>query len=494
MSDNKEIVATVVPEPNAPTGNLASLPAGRNLAAEKAAEVAADTNAAKAKSDRFTVRKVAARTTPQSSGPEYESYILKAAANNPLSDVDYPAVSTFVPNSAVLFYVLAFMDQLMSSTKRWFDNSAGWAPPISQMYISVLFYYQVMRAQHAAGNASGDMVQFLILFEQIFPLSELWIPGPLVAAFRALSAFRPDQNDLFGGVTPALPNQPGWSANRGHSLADHVRLFLPNISFMLSRLRDVADLSVTGITDAEWLNHTNGPNHIESLNGHAAAHNANYDAMVTSPSLKFALSGERFLWRNAHARFAFMQVPARLNANAAVRNTWTSFLFFEDNQHHWFGNVSAIMAKYCQFFEGSRPISELVPVNSAAGALKLRISHPPSTIHTPPVFNAAAGAGNNHQHGHAAQVNHYTCAHHARVVIDANLAVRDVPDAHTYSALTFCYNAYFSNASQAACRAGPFWDLGPDTKSVRNAEILPGVFSTIMREYHSDTRIPAHKQ
>jgi hypothetical protein len=490
MADN-QLNQAPAPAPNAPIGDPATLPAGRDLAAERDAEMRQDAAAAAAKASRFTVRRRTAITKPAPSGPEYETIILKAAANNPMADVDYPAVSTYHPNLALLFFVLHMLDQLMASTKRWLDNSAGWAPPISQMYVALLAYVQIARAQHAAGDAPHDMILFLQTFERIFPLSELWIPGPLVAAFRALSAFRPDENDLFGGVTPSLPASPGWSAAHDHSVNGNQFYGLPNIAFFISRLRDICAIAASGVTDAEWLNHTNGPLFIESLCGHPlTAANAGYAA---APGIKFAYSADRDLWRRANARLAALQIPARLNANTAVRDTWTAFFFFEDGQHQWFSNVSAIMAKYCQFFNGSKPLSELNPVNSAAGAVKIRFIAG-TDLFAHPAHTAEQGTHDSHQHGNANQVNHVTCVQAARAVLDADLAVRDVPDAHIFSATTFCLNAYHTAAQQNANRHGPFWNLGPNVKQARNVEILPGLYSTIMREYHSDTRIPADKQ
>jgi hypothetical protein len=485
MSDLNQAPA---PTENQPVGNPATLPAGRDLAAERDAEMKADAAAANAKANRFTVKKRTAVNKPASSGPEYETLILKAAANNPLADVDYPAVSTYVPNTATFFMILHVMDQLMASTKRWNDNSAGWAPPISQAYFGVLLIYQIIRAQHAAGVATNDMIVFLTTFEQIFPLSELWIPGPLVSAFRALSAFRPDENDLFGGVTPALPAHPGWAANRDHRLADAIHLWIPNIAFFFSRLHDISALAVSGINDAAWLIQTNGFNYIEEVCGHAVNNN-----VLLAPGLRYALPGDRDLWRRSAARLASLGIPTRLNANTAVVDSWTAAIFFENNQHHWFANCSAIMAKYCQFFNGSKPLSDLSPVNSAAGALKIRFLNT-TTIHANLVATPLAGTGASHEHGNANEAAHMTLTQQSRVTFDCDLAVRDVPDAHIYSGMTFAFNAQQNNAQQVLARAGPFWTLGPNCRNRRGVEVLPGLYSVIMREYHSDTRIPADKQ
>ena len=90
----------------------------------------------------------------------------------------------------------------MAFTKRWTDNCMGWVPPISQMYISVLVYVQIFRAMDAAGllTPGSSISNFLVVFINVFPLAELWIPGPLVSLFRNISAFWPSADDQFGNV------------------------------------------------------------------------------------------------------------------------------------------------------------------------------------------------------------------------------------------------------------------------------------------------------
>jgi hypothetical protein len=486
--------APTVPTGQAPTPNPGTINSGRDLAAERDSELKRNEAAAKAKADRFTVRHPAAVYKPAvSAAPEYETLLLKGAVNHPLADAVYPAISTYTPNMTAFFYILHIMDHLMCSTKRWYDNSFGWAPPISQMYFSVLIYYQIMKAMHAAGNASGEMIQFIITFEQLFSTSELWIPGPLVAAFRALSAFRPDANDLFGGVTVHIPNNPGHTRANTYTLQHQLEYLLPNINHFISRLRRISAAAVATTTDAEFASRTDGPLYVDNY-----CHTAAAQHFTTSPGSRFSYGGTRLLWVNASNYLDILGIPVELNAtvNAAPNNvpdTWTSVLRFENNEHTWFGNVSATMAKYSQFFNGSVPLSEISPTSSAAGALKLRLTAATDIWNAVPA-HAFAGTGTSHVHGNANAIAHLAMVNQIRIVTDAQCAIRDIPDAHVFSGLTFNYNAYNANAMQAAHRHGAFWQLGPNVKQSVGIEILPSLASIIMRDYHNDTRIPAFKQ
>jgi hypothetical protein len=493
MSQSNLIEPPIVPQPNPPPGPLSSLPENRDLAAEKLNEMKLDANAASAKASRFTVKKNIIPSRPTRSGPEYESLILKAAANCPFADLTYPKRSTFVPNAATMFAMLQEMDLIMSGTKRWIDNSLGWAPPISQMYISVLFYYQIFRAIKGSGSLTHDQLLFVMNFETTFPLSELWIPGPLVAGFRALSSFQPDTTEFIGPVTVYVPTTPGWSLNSQFRMNAHTERILPNVSFFLSRLHDISTLATSAETDAGWATHTNGLSYCESINGLALSNDAASTMIMSAPGMKTVVPGDRQLWRNCAARLTSIGIPDRLNQLSDPENTWTAFLFMSSEDQYWFGSVSAIMAKYCQFFHGSVPVSEMNATSNPTGAVKQSFAAN-SSLHDAPVFNAHAGNNNDHHHGSANAVAHYTLSNARRIITDATVAIRDLPDAFIYTALTYNLNCYPTANLTIANRIGVFWTIVPDTKSRNNNEVFPGTLSTITREYHSDVRIPADRQ
>jgi hypothetical protein len=498
-----KVQAPGLPAENPVLGAPAAVDDARDLRAEKEKEMKDEAAKAKSKESRFAPRRAAHSAGPPSA-PEFETLILKTAVNNPLSVFDRPGVSTFVPNSTVIFFVLNYMDFLMASTKRWIDNCMGWVPPYSQMYISVLLYVQTMRAMEAAGHVApgSEISNVLLAFNNLYPLSELWIPGPLVNAFRSISAFWPDASDRFGNVTPVLPANPGWSRARSGRLADNLELFLPNVSVFISRLRSVCATATTAnMTETVFAGHVAGPNHVREIFGIDADSAAQVPpavrALARTPGAGYVAAGNLQLWQNAAARLNMMNVPTELDVTTALfdeRNRWTAVMRFDlvDNEHVWFSNVSAMMAKYCQFFNGSVPLSACPPTTSAAPALKGRLVAP-SSILTTAANSHRLGQHNNDQHGNADARGHVSLANNARVVQNVRSALVDLPDAHAFAGITWALNSYDSQVRQTALRNGQFWTLGPDHAGRDNVEVLPGVLSTIMREYHSDVRLSPFK-
>jgi len=480
----------------------------RDLVAEKEKEQKDDQTAALAKVSRFQARKVTAPARIMPSAPEYENLIFAAVANNPLADLADFSSSSYVPNCHVLFYLLNFMDFTMAGTKRWIDNCMGWAPPISQMYISVLVYVQILRAMDCASAIppGSPHANFLITFQNVFPLNELWIPGPLVAFFRHISAFWPSATDRFGNVTPILPDTPGWTRalffRLGAYNASNVpNRCLPNVSAFISRLRSICTIaSAAGTTQATFSANISGPNSIRSLFGSNLNNGVNEQWILSGPGVSYIYPDNLQMWQNTAASLNRLRIPADLvaaaGANATVPiNEWSAFIRFSQNanEHEWFGPVAAVMAKYCQFFKGSAPLGEISPNCSAAAAVKGR-TDAVHNMHVTPTWNPQAGTGASTEIGNANAAAHYTAKVSSRCVLSVRCALEGIPDNHVYAGIGFALNAYESQAVQTAMRRGTFWSLGPDTAGRDNVEVLPGMLSAIVHKYHSDTRIDSSKQ
>lgn len=496
-----DVDSSTLPAPNPVVPAPASLDSARDLVAERNAEAAANKAEAAKKQTRFQARKITApERPPATSAPEYENYMFEAAANNPFASLKLPTPSTFVPNTQVCFYLLNYMDHLMAGTKRWTDNCVGWNPLISQLYISVLIYYQIFRAMDAASmiGPGSPLSSFLLTFGSIFPLNDIWIPGPLVSFFRNLSAFWPTDSDRFGNVCPFVPAEPNWTQNSRYNLGTynnsaHLNTLLPNISAIISRLRTICLVAAQSADQTTFNNSRDGPYFIEHMFGNALDNAINEQRYFSGPAIKWMLPDNLQMWKLSSSRLAYLQIPTDLDFNNdAVSNDWISFLRFDNNQHMYFANISALMSKYCQFFQGSRPLSEIMPNCSAAGAIKLR-SVAGSDLIDRPAFHAAVPAVPGPPAVPAVPA-HRTLRAAGRLVQNGRIAVEDVPTAHVYAAITFGFNSYWDLASQTAMRQGPFWTLGPDTNGREQIEVLPGTLSTIVRKYHSDVRIAADKQ
>jgi hypothetical protein len=507
------VIDGVTPPQQQPDGKTSAVDGSRDLQKEKTVEAKKDHVEATAKRSQYETRRINLPTRPVNAAPEYESLILKSATNNRYADlIDY-SPSTFIPDMSTTFYTLAYMDTTMASTKRWTDNCMGWVPPISQMYISLLIYVHIARAMDSSSllGPMSELKVFLDTFNTVFPMTDLWVPGPLVPMFRNLSAFWPSLDDQFGNVSPTLPDSPSWSARTFFSLGqlaqtDVPNKNLPNISVFISRLRTICALAVstpnnTGMTQPAFTNAMNGPNRCNQLFGRTVDNTE--VAALSSPGSMFAYPDQLPLWINANYSISRLQIPQDLSLGAAPStpaDSWTSFIRFANNEHTWFGPVSAVMAKYSQFWNGSTTLSEIAPNTSAACAVKLRYDPFLTDIHQAPIFHPAVAQvvppNPNPQNIVAVDAvdAYYALRTSARVVVDGTIALKGMPDAHVFASSVFTYNAYDDDADQAAARHGNFWTLGPDILGRRGLECLPGVLSTIIREYHSDSRIQASKQ
>lgn len=181
----------------------------RDLVAERDQEAQRDGAEAAAKRQRFQARRLQVEP-PARHDPAIETAIAATAVNFPLTRMYNPRVSTYIPCFATILYYLNCMDFLMAATKRWTDNCLGWVSPYSQIYISVLFYIQVMRAMESSDTLriGSDISLFLREFLILYPLEDLRVPGPLVYGFKNLSCFWPSADNSFGNVSPPLPAGP----------------------------------------------------------------------------------------------------------------------------------------------------------------------------------------------------------------------------------------------------------------------------------------------
>jgi len=272
---------------------------------------------------------------------------------------------------------------------------------------------------------------------------------------------------------------------------------IPNVSLYITRLRSlVVAASVANVTQETFSNGTDSPSSVERLFGQVVDNNNQQQWLIRAPGFPFAYADNLQLWQNAARNISRLSIPQDLVGGTTLPiNSWAAFLRFAQfpNEHMWFGPVSALMAKYCQFFNGSVSLDSVAPNCSAAPAVKLSPGED-NNIDTSPTFVARAGTGASHQRGETDTEAHLTLRNSARSVSNATLALRGVPDAHVFAAMTYAFNMSTTDTASRAYRLGPFWTLGPDAFERTGIEVLPGVLSTIIREYHSDQRIPAYRQ
>lgn len=382
----------------------------------------------------------------------------------------------------------------MTYTERWTNNCMGWVPPFSQIYISMLLYIQTMRAMEASGCLPiGSEIRSLLRdFCNIFPLQNLWIPGPLVSAFKSVACFSPSASRRFGNVTPALPRSPGWSRARRYRIADAATTHLPNINIFISRLNSICSAATRpNVTSEIFFHDVDGPNYMANLFSQPCDQSANEQANLTSPGACLAYSGSLGLWQHANYQLPFLGIPQSLDVNATeVDDNWTTFLGLSEGASNWFGSVAAMMGKYCRFWKGSVPLFDCSASGSAAGSVRCTATD--TNVFDPPHWTAQAGNHNATQHANTHQVGHYSMRYDLFLVFKAATSIEDISVDHILAANT--YNIYLSpnDGGHGALRRGHFWSIYPDAFTNSEVKIYPGVVSSLAQNYHSDSGIDSN--
>lgn len=478
----------VQPPPN-PVGPIAVANPARDLVQERNDEIEKDRASAAAKRARFEARKHV--TVPSGSRDSIvESMILNTAVNNSYRAVTYPKVSSFTPCFSTPMAYLRFMDGLMASTKRWTDNCTGWVPPYSQIYIGILFYIQTFRAMESSGmlQPSSEILRILDDFQSQYSLKDVHIPGPLVLCFKSISCFWPTATGRFGNVSPAVPSRPGWSRERLYRLSDELSTHLPHIYLYASRLRSIcAAATRANVTESAFTNDTDGPRFLATMFSQPCSHHANEVANLTSPGASQSYAGNLKLWQDAAHSLDDVGSPVLLDSNETnVDNSWTSFLGFDESLE-WFGTLNAMMAKYCQFWKASLPLSECSPNGSAVGSVVCKeIS---GSLFRAPAWNEPSGTHNSAIHRNENQVGHYSLTQNTSLNFSASTTIEDIPEAHLHCASTYNLHLIPRAADKADFQEGRFWTIVPDAHELPRAQIMSGVLATISREYHCDSRV-----
>jgi len=222
----------------------------------------------------------------------------------------------------------------------------------------------------------------------------------------------------------------------------------------------------------------------------------NQRRLVTCPGSGISYGGSLRLWQNSQLQLQSLEIPEDLTVGVDVPvNSWIGFMRFtqNENEHKWFTTVAALMSKYCQFFNGSLPLEDCPPSDSASGAVKMTVNAV-SSLFAIPQWNPGHGQRTSPLHGDPDVEAHYELKINPTVIIDSTIAIREVPDAHYFSAITYGFNSYANAGAANLNRNGDFWQLAPDLFRRLGINILPGIRATISRDFHVDNRLTVDKQ
>jgi len=212
------------------------------------------------------------------------------------------------------------------------------------------------------------------------------------------------------------------------------------------------------------------------------------NAILSSPGSMFAYPDQLDMWINAANSLDNLGIPQDLSLVApqtVPNNDWTSFLRLSQftNEHLWVEPISAIMADYSRYWNGSTNLGSIPTDCQTSAAVKMRFDQLGTSIHDPPPTRAEVIAQPQAVPPVTAYPQYYIMRTHATSTFDCQVALKTVPKAHIYSALTYSLNAYSDIDEQNVARNGPFWNLGPNYLGRNGIQTLTGVLSTVAREY-----------
>lgn len=151
---------------------------------------------------------------------------------NPLINIVEPSLSSFVPSSLMLYYVIHELDMLMAQNYYFNRSTTLWHPYITRLYYGILFIIQTLRSMNKVNALSIQQRLFLDQFLDSFPPETLSIAGPLIPFFRALACSRPNDLNL-GQVYPYLPQKLGPRSPGNRILKDKAAFLWPNIPLLI---------------------------------------------------------------------------------------------------------------------------------------------------------------------------------------------------------------------------------------------------------------------
>lgn len=425
--------------------------------------------------------------------------LYQLVANLPFHTVNRKTISTFVPSFIAICTVIHQMNFTMAYTHRFQQSAPAWIPPVTFLYIGVLFIIQTLRAQREVGDVSQEELWLLEGFEKMYNLQSLMIPGPLIPFFQALAAASGPFENL-GDFTPRLPRTWTCTAASGYYLNNSLGALLPNIALymdaILKPLPTFNDSTDAAGPKANAAGYATKMKHFwNTVHSTTAAANSYASAGLHSPGAWSTISFTETQYANFSSFRDHFGFPPRLNMNSSGDiTTLAQFLrFYPPGQSNtqfypWFGNVSSLMQRYSQFFKESVPLSAIPPSATASGLPVWTMSHNPRLV-TPFTFHHEVAATDttigypayyevHHLNSVAAKASHPDP--NLLEVEEQNSAVAMINiDLVTSSGLTAPTNAHI--------RAGPIWNL-PEVRSSPEIDYVNSIGANLTQNYHVDTR------
>jgi hypothetical protein len=405
-----------------------------------------------------------------------------------LSSPYYPAtlrgINTYIPSFHRAYIILDSCDEQMSTTKQFYDGSAGWHPIISRYYIAVLLHIHVFSAMRSAGQLRYAAALFYDQFVNNHPLETLPIPGPLVPVFQSLASSIPSTEEL-DNVVPELPLACSASRATNCHLANAFLGRIPSPAALLDQyVRLITFASARNNANTQF---TNSVQDVADWNGFltvlcgndltaipAATDSAITKRAITSTVLEETLSSHspglnQPVWCSpsiaeklqSQGRRLKGIIPTAMTADTSTNSIgWDRYMTVDTTANAaFFDTVTTWMTNYSKFFRSSKPLSEISPAGHTAGQVTYL---PTATLATPTTL--------------------YTAFNPAFEASVRNLAC---PDSDKLDAAVSLLNVdnYFDD-NTAAIRTGPFFTNLPVYENSSHIHYTNGIGTIIKDKFH----------
>ncbi|XP_048634169.1 uncharacterized protein LOC106427631 [Brassica napus] len=259
--------------------------------------------------------------------------MLEIAASQPYITVHPPRFNSFVPDAQMLFHVLGICDQLMLTTTQFIRSSPSWLPIVSQLYISLLWNFTILR--NFVSSRLGSFFQYYQILNELEFLKHCIVPGPLVSFFQSLSSF----NGRFFDITPIIPDFTSlWNASAFHINADYARQ-IPITAIILDQLHHFATSDDTDSFQFQWYGNV------------------------------FSQSSQGYNKLNRIGPQLCGSLFSTPQQTASARAFWSS-VFAGATRVNAADETALHMHNYSKYFNGSVPLSSILPTGLGAVAVR----------------------------------------------------------------------------------------------------------------------------
>lgn len=432
--------------------------------------------------------------TPSAATVSSAPPLLLGVSNLPFYTDQHLETNTFVPSSLVLFAILAQLDSNMSNTFRFLQSAPGWIPMVSQAYIGTIFIVHIFRIAREANTISTEQFQFLQWFESVYDFRTLMIPGPLVPVFQSL-AYTSGPFEWIGNISPAINNDVRPVRLNAYSCRAGGRYYLPHLPLIVDQLQwFLNDFNITQDNEA-FIN----DNFYSNIFGvPAAASSFGVEAMM-SPNARFNPAVSMQQYRAFKSQRTSFRFPARLAQTTS--NTyldWFEYLRFKSvnasqNTYQWFTTISSTMQRYCQFVNGSVPMSAVSLTGLGSSSVTFTYTED-TNLRVPPALIPEDSFPGPNQNNIVRSAAHFSTAPPESLSALGRHFDPELEELAEQFAAATQVNAKFtdSNGSEpvptaASIRSGTVWSL-PTIRESPIIDVLPTHGPLIMTHYHTDTR------